>query len=109
VRVGCDVVDELALGGVVGGEGEDGLNLSVSGEGAGGVGGDGGARGIELEGALLEASEDLGYVVSVPEVEVGGVDEDGSAGIFCFDLEAEEDGLGEGLADGELFCCVGGG
>ena len=33
-------------------------------------------------------------------IEVGGVDENGSAGVFGLDFEAVEDGLGEGLADG---------
>ena len=40
---------------------------------------------------------------------LGGVDEDGSAGVFRLDLEAVEDGLGEGLADGELLGGVSGG
>ena len=47
--------------------------------------------------------------MGVAEEEVGGVDEDGSAGVFGLDLEAAEDGLGEGLADGELLGGVGGG
>ena len=38
---------------------------------------------------------------------LGGVDEDGAVGVFGLDFEAVEDGLGEGLADGELFGCVG--
>ena len=47
--------------------------------------------------------------MGVAEEEVGGVDEDGAVGVFGFDLEAVEDGLGEGLADGEDFVGVGGG
>jgi hypothetical protein len=48
--------------------------------------------------------------VGVAEEEVGGVDEDGAVGVFGFDFEAEEDGLWEGLADGESFrrVCAGG-
>ncbi len=109
VGVGGDVADELAAGGAVGGEGEDGFDLGVPGEGLGGVEGDGGAGGVELVGALLGAGEGSGYIVSVAEEEVGGVDEDGAVGVFGLDLEAVENGLGEGLADGELFGGVGGG
>ena len=49
----------------------------------------------------MSAGECAGYFVGVADEEVGGVDEDGAAGVFGFDLEAVEDGLGEGLADGE--------
>ena len=108
VGVGGDVGDELALGGVVGGEGEDGFDFGVEGEGAGRVEGDGGAGVVELEGALLEVGEGFGYAVGVADEEAGGIDEDGSVGVFGLDFEAVEDGLGEGLADGELFGCVGG-
>ncbi len=109
VGIGSDVADELAAGGAVGGEGEDGFDLGVFGEGFGGVEGDGGAGGVELVGALLSAGEGAGYVVGVAEEEVSGVDEDGAVGVFGLDFEAVEDGLGEGLADGELFGGVGGG
>ena len=57
VGVGGDVADELAAGGAVGGEGEDGFDLGVFGEGLGGVEGDGGAGGVELVRALLGAGE----------------------------------------------------
>ena len=107
VGIGGDVADELAAGGAVGGEGEDGFDLGVLGEGFGGVECDGGAGGVEFVGALLGAGERAGYFVGVAEEEVGGVDEDGAVGVFGFDLEAVEDGLGEGLADGEDFVGVG--
>jgi len=49
---------------------------------------------------LLGGGEGFGYAVGVAEVELGCVDEDGAVGVFGFDREAVEDGLGEGLADG---------
>src|SRR5579871_60736 len=107
MRVGGDVVDELALGGVVGGEGKDGFDFGVTREGSGGVEGDGGAGVVELEGALLEVGERFGYAVGVTDEEAGGVDEDGSAGVFGLDFEAVENRLGKGLADGELLGGVG--
>jgi hypothetical protein len=75
----------------------------------GGVEGDGGAGGVEFVGPLLGAGEGSGYVVGVADEEVGGVDEYGAVGVFGLDLEAVEDGFGEGLADGQDFGGVGGG
>ncbi len=114
VGFGGDVADPFAGAGGVGGEGEDGLDLGVLGEGAGAVERDGGAGGIDLVGALLGACEGRGDVVGVAEEEVGGVDEDGAfravgGGIFGLYLEAGEDRLGEGLAYGELLGGVVGG
>jgi len=57
VGIGRDVADELAPGGAVGGEGEDGFDLGVPGEGFGGVESDGGTGGVEFVGALLGAGE----------------------------------------------------
>src|ERR1700733_1858902 len=108
VRIGRDVADELTVCGAIGGEGEDGLDLGVFGEGFGGVESDGGAGEVDLVGSLLGAGEGFGYAVRVAEEEVGGVDEDRSAGVFRFYLEAVQDGLGEGLADSELLGWVGG-
>src|SRR5271154_971981 len=109
VGIGGDVADELTVCGAVGGEGEDGFDLGVFGEGFGGVEGDGGAGEVDLVGSLFGGGEVFGYAVGVAEEEVGGVDEDRSVGVFRFYLEAEEDGLGEGLADGELLGGVDGG
>ncbi len=107
--VGGDVGDELGFGGVVGGEGEDGFDFGVFGEGFGGVEGDGGASEVELIGALFGGGEDFAYAVGIAEVEVCRVDEDSAAGVFRFDFEAVEDGLWEGLADGEALQRIGGG
>ena len=88
VGIGGDVADELAACRAVGGEGEDGFDFSVFGEGFGGVESDGGAGGVEFVGSLLRAGEGAGYIVGVAEEEVGGVDEDGAVGVFGFDFEA---------------------
>ena len=57
----------------------------------------------------LGAGECAGYVVSVAEEEVRGVDEDGAVGVFGLHLEAVKNGLRKRLADREGFVGVGGG
>ena len=107
--VGGDVGDEgAAAGGGVGGEGEDGLDFGVFGEDLGVVERDGGAGGVDFVAALLGSAEGLGDAVGVAEEEVGGVDED-SFGPFGGYGEAGQDGLGEGLANGQELVGVGGG
>ncbi len=61
-------------------EGELGFDLSVFGEGLGVVEGDGGAGGVDAEGALVLGGEGADDVVDVADEEVGGVDEDAAVG-----------------------------
>lgn len=52
-RVGADVGEKVGLGGVIGGEGEDGFDLGVLGEGAGAVGEDVRSGEVDVVAALL--------------------------------------------------------
>ena len=108
----CDVGEQGGFA-AIGGEGEERFDLGVFGEGPGVVEGDGGAVGVEFEAALLAVCEGGDDVVDVAEGEVGDVEEDGAfcrcgAGGLGFDLEAGEDGGGEGAFDGSAFRGVGG-
>ncbi len=94
--------NEFAIGRAVGDEGEEGLNLSVLGEGFGVVEGDGGAGGVDAVGALMGLFEAFGDTVGIAEEEVGGFDEE-CALRFGFDFESPEDAFGEGLGDGEAL------
>ena len=105
---GGDLGDEVCLADIVGGEGEDGLDLGVAGKGAGAIERDGGAAGVEVEGSLLFAGKGFGYAVGVAQEEVGGVDQDGTRS-RGFHLKAGEHGGGEGLEDAGLLGGIGGG
>ena len=88
---------------VVGGEGEQGLDLGVLRKGPGRLGVDGGTGGIDAVAALLEVGKAGTDAVGVLEEEVCGVEQHGAVGLFGFDLEARQDGLRKGLPDGEAL------
>jgi hypothetical protein len=109
VGVGRDVADEAAARSGFGGEGELGFDFGVFREAFGVVERDGGASGVYFIAALVEGGEGFGDAVDVVEEVVGRINQDSRAvGAFGLDLEAPEDGGGEGLRDRELLGGVSG-